>query len=105
MQISAPTVFRFALVTASVALLSACGGGASKYAGVEPDRLYEIAETEFGEGNHGNAIEAQPSSTARAIALRVESRIARSDDRPKALMPARRGSGPPWIQGRVSTLT
>lgn len=58
MQIFAPTALRFALVTTGVMLLSACGGGASKYEGVEPDRLYEIAETELAEGNHSNAVEA-----------------------------------------------
>jgi outer membrane protein assembly factor BamD len=45
-------------VLAAAAGLAACGGGASKYQGVEADQLYQIATTEFEEGNHGNAVEA-----------------------------------------------
>lgn len=35
---------------------AACGGGASRYQGVEPDALFEIALAELADGDHGNAI-------------------------------------------------
>lgn len=38
--------------------LSACGGGASRYQGMEPEAIFQLAVTEFEEGDHGNAIEA-----------------------------------------------
>jgi outer membrane protein assembly factor BamD len=47
-----------ALVLTTVVWLVGCGGGASRYQGVEAAQLYEIATTEFGDGDHGNAIEA-----------------------------------------------
>jgi len=37
--------------------LSACGGGASRYAGISPDELFAMANTELEQENHGNAIE------------------------------------------------
>lgn len=58
MQIPPTIPSRALLVATGAVLLAACGGGASKYQGVEPDRLFEIAQTEFAEGNHGNAVEA-----------------------------------------------
>jgi outer membrane protein assembly factor BamD len=47
-----------ALALATVTTLAACGGGASRYQGVEAAQLYQIATTEFEEGDHDNAIEA-----------------------------------------------
>lgn len=38
--------------------VSACGGGQSRYQGVGADELFQIAEGEFAEGEHDNAIEA-----------------------------------------------
>jgi outer membrane protein assembly factor BamD len=56
---TAPNFVRGVVAVTAIGLLAACGGGgASRYQGVEPDRLYQIAETEFSEGDHGNAIEA-----------------------------------------------
>ncbi len=49
---------RSSLVIASTAGLAACGGGSSKYQGIEPNELFQIATTEFSEGNHGNAVDA-----------------------------------------------
>ena len=37
--------------------LAACGGGVSQYQGMEPDVLFELAVTEFANGDHGNAVE------------------------------------------------
>lgn len=37
---------------------AACGGGASRYQGMEPDELFQIAQREFDEGNRDNAIQA-----------------------------------------------
>lgn len=46
-----------ALATLAATLgLAACGGGASRYQGVEPDALFQLASDEFAEGDHGNAI-------------------------------------------------
>ncbi|MBT8487614.1 MAG: outer membrane protein assembly factor BamD [Gemmatimonadetes bacterium] len=38
--------------------LVACGGGQSRYQGVSPDELFQMAEAEFAEGSHDNAIRA-----------------------------------------------
>lgn len=38
--------------------LGACGGGQSRYQGMQPEELFGIAETELAEGDHDNAIEA-----------------------------------------------
>lgn len=38
--------------------LSACGGGANRYQGMSPEELFRIAETEFADGDHDNAIQA-----------------------------------------------
>ncbi len=38
--------------------LSACGGGQSRYQGLSPDELFQMAEAEFAEGKHDNAIRA-----------------------------------------------
>jgi len=38
--------------------LTACGGGQSRYQGLSPDELYQMAEAEFAEGQHDNAIRA-----------------------------------------------
>lgn len=48
------------LLTSALAavFLAGCGPGMTRYQGVEPDRLFEIARTEFEDGDHGNAIEA-----------------------------------------------
>ena len=39
-------------------VLSACGGGQSRYQGLSPDELFQMAEAEFAEGKHDNAIRA-----------------------------------------------
>lgn len=46
------------LVLLTKLVLAACGGGVSKYQGMEPDALFQLATTEFEEGEHDNAIEA-----------------------------------------------
>lgn len=38
--------------------VGACGGGQSRYQGVPPEELFGVAQTEFAEGEHDNAIEA-----------------------------------------------
>lgn len=38
--------------------LAACGGGQNRYQGLSPEELFRIAETEFQEGDHDNAIRA-----------------------------------------------
>ena len=57
MQNSAPFL-RITLALTGLAVLTACGPGAARYQDVEPDRLFEIAQTELAEGNHGNAVDA-----------------------------------------------
>lgn len=44
------------LIVAPLAL-AACGGGASRYEGMGPDVLFQLATTEFADGNHDNAIQ------------------------------------------------
>jgi len=41
-----------------VLALSACGGGAGRYQGMEPQAIFQLATVEFTEGDHDNAIEA-----------------------------------------------
>jgi len=48
---------RFRFVTFAPLALAACGGGVSQYQGMEPDVLFELAVTEFANGDHGNAVE------------------------------------------------
>lgn len=36
--------------------LSACGGGQNRYQGLSPEELFQVAEAEFAEGEHDNAI-------------------------------------------------
>jgi outer membrane protein assembly factor BamD len=52
------TNLRTVTLVASVLGLSACGGGASRYQGIAADELFQIATTEFEEGNHDNAVQA-----------------------------------------------
>ena len=47
----------FPLALLSVLALGACGGG-PRYQGTPPDQLFEIAQTEYREGEHDNAIQA-----------------------------------------------
>jgi outer membrane protein assembly factor BamD len=51
-----PTRIRSLLMLAPLALL-ACGGGASRYLGMTPEELFQMATIEFEEGDHDNAIE------------------------------------------------
>lgn len=54
-----PRPSRSLLLTVVLAVgLSACGGGASRYQGMLPEELFQLAERELAEGEHGNAIEA-----------------------------------------------
>ena len=48
---------RYRFVTLATLAIAACGGGGGQYQGMEPEVLFELAKTEFAEGDHGNAIE------------------------------------------------
>lgn len=37
---------------------AACGGGVSQYQGVPPERIYDVADSAFGQGSYDDAIEA-----------------------------------------------
>lgn len=37
--------------------LGACGGGPSRYQGMQPEELFQIAQNELAEGDHDNAVE------------------------------------------------
>ena len=45
------------LAAAASLVLGGCGGGQSRYQGVPPEQLFEIASREYRDGDHDNAIE------------------------------------------------
>lgn len=59
MPTAEPRTFRPLLLTVALAMgLSACGSSGSPYQGLTPDELFAVAQREFEEGDHDNAIQA-----------------------------------------------